>query len=254
MTTSSALGLSSLPEVPLVRAGDDVAELLAASLERIGGLETGDVVVVAQKIVSKAEARAVRLAEVTPGDRALELAAACGKDPALVELVLRESLSVVRVAKDVLIVRHRLGHVMANAGIDQSNVSQEAGTVALLLPVDPDASADRIRESLGRRFGVLPGVVIADSFGRAWRVGTTGTCIGSAGLSPLLDLRGQPDLFGRRLEVSQQAVGDEIAAAASLLMGQGREGVPAVRIRGLSLDPGGNTADLIRPVEQDLFS
>ena len=217
------LQLWGVPGLPVVRAGDDLATLLLAGLERAGlALAAGDVVVVAQKIVSKAEGRMVDLATVTPSARALELAASRAEGPAAGGAGAGRVDAVVRTAKDVLIVEHRLGYVMANAGVDQSNVAApDGGEFALLLPLDPDGSARRLRATLAERAGVDVGVVISDSFGRAWRIGTVGVAIGAAGLPSVLDLRGRPDLFGRQLKVTVVGHGDEIAAAASLVMGQG---------------------------------
>ncbi len=250
------LQLFGLRGFPRVAAGDDLVTQTEAALQDEGlRLIEGDVLVYAQKIVSKAEGRLIDLATITPGPRALELAAVAAKDPRLVELVLRESTRVVRVARDVLIVEHRLGYIMANAGIDQSNVGDSGrNEFALLLPEDPDASAERIRTQLHARTGLWPGIVISDSFGRPWRVGTVGVAIGCAGIAATLDLRGQPDLFGRRLRVTVVGRADEIAAAASLVMGQGSEGIPAVLLRGL---PGAGVHQpataLLRPSAEDLF-
>jgi len=256
MSSEVELRLIALADFPQVASGDDVAALSAAALAR-GGLQlrSGDVLVFAQKVISKAEGRRVDLATVAPGAKALELAHTVQKDPRLVELVLRESRRVVRAAKDVLIVEHRLGLIMANAGIDQSNVADPgSGEFALLLPEDPDASAVRLRERLGTLTGCEPGVVISDSFGRPWRVGTVGVAIGCAGFAATLDLRGQADLFGRPLRVTVVGHADEIASAASLLMGQGNEARPVVLVRGLALRaPHQPAAALIRPSQQDLF-
>jgi coenzyme F420-0:L-glutamate ligase/coenzyme F420-1:gamma-L-glutamate ligase len=253
---ASQLQLIAPENFPRVRPGDDLAAQTAAALARAGiGLADGDILVYAQKIVSKAEGRLVNLAAVSPGPQALELAPVVAKDPRLVELVLRESRRVVRAAKDVLIVEHRLGFIMANAGIDQSNVADPSGgDYALLLPQDPDASAARIREQLHGLTGCRPGVVISDSFGRPWRIGTVGVAIGCAGLPATLDLRGQADLFGRPLRVSIVGHADEIASAASLLMGQGREGRPVVLLRGLAAGGAHQPASALRrPGTEDLF-
>ena len=241
--------------LPLVQADDDLAQLIAAALERAGErLIEGDIVAVAQKIVSKAEGRAVRLATVTPGPRAREIAKAVGKDPRLVELILSESAAVVRTAPNVLIVEHRLGFVMANGGVDQSNVETSGGEAALLLPLDPDASAARLKAALESRHAVRLGVVVTDSFGRPWRNGVVGVCLGAAGIPALRDKRGAPDLFGRALRVTEIALGDEIAAAASLLMGAADEGIPVVIVRGLEYKgPDAPAAALIRDRALDLF-
>ena len=251
---AGALTLAPLPDVPRIVAGDDLAAILAASLRRAAyAPQSCDVLVVAQKIVSKAEGRLVRLADVRPSPRALELADEVGKDPRLVELILSESIRVVRSRPGVLIVEHRLGFIMANAGIDQSNVGGDA-PAALLLPVDPDRSAAILRATLREQLGAEIAVIINDSFGRPWRQGTTGVALGAAGLPALLDLRGRPDLFGRRLESSVLGFADEIAAAASLVMGQAAEGRPAVLVRGLTWDaPAQNAGALLRPAREDLF-
>ncbi|MDN3565027.1 coenzyme F420-0:L-glutamate ligase [Paeniroseomonas aquatica] len=241
------LELIALPGLPMVAAGDDLAALIEAGLARAGlALVEGDVLVLAQKIVSKAEGRSVALADVQPTPEAEALAARTGKDPRFVQLVLAESQRVVRARPGLLIVQHRLGFVSANAGIDQSNLGQEGH--ALLLPRDPDGSA----AALAARFGCP--VVISDSFGRAWRRGTVGVAIGAAGLPALWDLRGRPDLFGRTLQVSISGFADEIAASASLLQGQGAEAQPVVLVRGLAWDaPPNPAAELIRPESEDLF-
>jgi coenzyme F420-0:L-glutamate ligase/coenzyme F420-1:gamma-L-glutamate ligase len=253
---AAELRLIALPDFPQVAAGDDIAVLTTEALARAGlVLCTDDVLVFAQKVISKAEGRRIDLADVVPSTRALELARTVQKDPRLVELVLRESRRVVRSAKDVLIVEHRLGLIMANAGIDQSNVADPAGGVfALLLPEDPDASAARLRERLRTLTGCEPGIVVSDSFGRAWRVGTVGVAIGCAGFPATLDLRGQTDLFGRPLRVTVVGHADEIASAASILMGQANEARPVILVRGLTLRaPHQPAAALIRPSQQDLF-
>jgi coenzyme F420-0:L-glutamate ligase/coenzyme F420-1:gamma-L-glutamate ligase len=251
---SSALELFALKGLPMVSAGDDLAALIIAALDR-RELRRGDIVVVAQKIVSKAEGRTVDLATVTPSAAAESLAAAVGKDPRLVEVILSESTRVVRSRPNLIIVQHRLGFVMANAGVDQSNVAPVDGVHrVLLLPRDPDASAEALRAKLEQRYGVSVGVIISDSFGRAWRRGTCGIAIGAAGLPSLIDLRGQPDLFGRTLEVSIIGFADEIAAAASLLQGQAAEAQPVVLVRGLDWSaPIAPAAELVRPLEEDLF-
>jgi coenzyme F420-0:L-glutamate ligase/coenzyme F420-1:gamma-L-glutamate ligase len=256
MSSATELRLVALPGFPQVASGDDLAALTAEALAR-GGLElrAHDVLVFAQKVISKAENRRIDLATVVPSTRALELAQAVQKDARLVELILRESRRVVRSAPDVLIVEHRLGLIMANAGIDQSNVADPAdGEYALLLPEDPDASAARLRERLRVLTGQAPGIVISDSFGRPWRVGTVGVAIGCAGFPATLDLRGQPDLFGRRLLVTVVGHADEIASAGSMLMGQGRESRPVILVRGLTPEwPPQPATALIRPPQQDLF-
>ncbi len=248
--------LIALAGMPLVRAGDDVCDLIIRALAHSGEqLLAGDVIVIAQKIVSKAQGRHVDLAEVTPSARAQELAAIVDKDPRLIELILSESSEVLRARKDVLIVVHRLGFVMANAGIDMSNVEgNELNMRALLLPTDPDDECDRMRSMLLERTGAQVGVIINDSHGRAWRNGTVGVAIGTSGVAALRDLRGKPDLFGRELQITQVGLADELAAAASLLMGQADEGLPVVIVRGMQIEGhDGHAADLIRPRVLDLF-
>jgi coenzyme F420-0:L-glutamate ligase/coenzyme F420-1:gamma-L-glutamate ligase len=256
MSSAVELRITALPDFPHVTAGDDLAVLTAEALAR-GGVElhADDVLVYAQKVVSKAEGRRIDLTTVTPGTRALELARTVRKDPRLVELVLRESRRIVRTAPDVLIVEHRLGLIMANAGIDQSNVADPAsGEFALLLPENPDASAAALRERLHALTGCAPGVVISDSFGRPWRVGTIGVAIGCAGVPATLDLRGSTDMFGRALRVTVVGHADEVASAASIVMGQANEARPVALVRGLtSREPAQPAAVLIRPQQQDLF-
>jgi len=256
MSSAAELRITALPDFPQVARGDDLALMTVAALARGElQLQTGDALVFAQKVVSKAEGRRIDLQTVTPSTRALELAQTVQKDPRLVELVLRESRRIVRAAKDVLIVEHRLGLIMANAGIDQSNVADPAsGEFALLLPEDPDASAARLRERLHALTGCEPGVVISDSFGRPWRVGTVGVAIGCAGFPATVDLRGQTDMFGRPLRVTVVGHADEVASAASIVMGQASEARPVVLVRGLvSGAPVQPAAALVRPQEQDLF-
>jgi coenzyme F420-0:L-glutamate ligase/coenzyme F420-1:gamma-L-glutamate ligase len=257
MSTPDQLTLFALPGLPMVRAGDDLAALIIAALDRAGRVLTDrDVLVIAQKIVSKAEGRVVDLATVTPGARAIALGAEVGKDPRLVEVILGESTRVVRSRPNLIIVQHRLGFVMANAGVDQSNVAPADGVHrVLLLPENPDASAERLRARLAAHYAAQVAVIISDSFGRAWRRGTAGIAIGAAGLPSLIDLRGSPDLFGRTLEVSIIGFADEIAAAASLLQGQAAEARPVVLVRGLGWTaPDNPAAELIRPAAEDLFA
>lgn len=248
------LALTALPGIPRLRAGDDLAGLLLEGVATAGErLAEGDILVVAQKLFSKAEGRAVDLATVVPSASAEEIGREVDKDPRVVELILRESQSVLRRRPGLLIVVHRLGFVLANAGIDASNVEGGADRV-LLLPVDPDASCRHLRDEIAARTGIHVAVVMNDSIGRAWRMGTVGTALGAAGLPALWDMRGQPDLMGRPLRVTQVAFADQIASAASLLQGEAAEGLPAVLIRGLALPPGESGADtLIRPPHEDLF-
>lgn len=250
------LRLWGLGDLPQVEPGDDLAALLLAAVERAGlRLQDGDVLVVAQKIVSKAENRYVHLNSIEPGERALQLAAEVDKDPRLVELILRESVAVLRTRRGAVIVEHRNGYVHANAGIDQSNIHSDPDDPrVLLLPEDSDASAQQLRRVLRQHSGADLGVIVNDSAGRAWRQGVIGFALGCAGLVPLENRIGAPDLYGRPLEITEVAVADELAAAASFLMGQAAEGVPAVLIRGAALTPAeAGSRALIRPREQDLF-
>ena len=251
-----ALSLFALPGIPMVQPGDDLPALIADGFVRAGeAAAEGDILVVAQKIVSKSEGRYADLATVEPGAEARELAARTAKDPRMVELILSESRRVVRHRPGVIIVEHRLGFVMANAGIDNSNVEPaDADERVLLLPRDPDGSARRIREGLRERLGADCAVIVNDSVGRAWRIGTVGIALGAAGLPSLLDLRGRDDLFGRPLEVTQVGLADELAAAASLLQGEADEGMPVVVVRGLAAaGPRNSGAALIRDEADDLF-
>ena len=254
---AAQLVLTALEGVPTVRPGDDLAEIIVGSAARTGvALRDGDIVVVAQKIVSKAEGRFAYLREVEPSAEARALAAQSAKDPRVVELILRESTEVLRARPGVIIVAHRLGFVIANAGIDASNVEHDAadGEAVLLLPENPDASAARLRDRLRAATGVDLAVIINDSFGRAWRLGTIGTAIGAAGLPALLDLRGTPDRAGRPLQVTEVGIADEVAAAASLLMGQAAEGRPVIHVRGFPYERrDGSVAELVRPKDEDLF-
>jgi coenzyme F420-0:L-glutamate ligase / coenzyme F420-1:gamma-L-glutamate ligase len=253
---SGELRLVPLTGLPEIARGAPLAELIVQAIAHAGmTLREGDVLVLAQKIVSKAEGRRVRLADVDPSRPALDLAAAAEKDPRVVELMLRESNDVVRVRPGLIIVEHRLGFVMANAGIDQSNVGvSDADPVVLLLPLDPDRSARALREAIAGSRGVDIGVVINDSFGRAWRNGVCGVAIGVAGVPALVDMRNRPDREGRPLRVTQVAAADELAAAASLVMGQAAEGVPAVLVRGFPYRLRESAAgELVRDRAQDLF-
>jgi len=236
-----------------VRPGGDLVAILGEALAAAGlSVCSADVLIVTQKIVSKAEDRYVALDSVTPGAEALRLAQVTGKDPRLVELVLRESTAVIRSAPNVLITRHRSGHVMANAGIDRSNTG--SGGRVLLLPMNADATAAQLRQGLGSRFGRLPAVVISDSFGRPWRYGVVNVALGASGLPSLIDKRGESDRDGRPLEVTQIAFADMIASAAGLAMGEGAEGIPAAVVRGAIWPAGSLPASaLLRPLSEDLF-
>jgi coenzyme F420-0:L-glutamate ligase / coenzyme F420-1:gamma-L-glutamate ligase len=242
--------------IKLVEPGDDLGAITVEAFIANGLVpEASDVLVVAQKVVSKAEGRYVDVTTVSPSERAIELARELDKDPRFVEVVLSESKRVVRHRPGLLIVEHRLGFVMANAGIDHSNLPTEDGVErVLLLPEDPDGSACALQEHLVGVFGASIAVIISDSFGRAWRKGTVGVALGAAGLPALIDLRGHPDLFGRELMVTETGFADEIAAAAGLLMGQADEAVPMVLVRGLSWSAAEvPAAALIRSAEHDLF-
>jgi coenzyme F420-0:L-glutamate ligase/coenzyme F420-1:gamma-L-glutamate ligase len=248
----SVLPVIGLPEIA---AGADLPALLIDRLAAAEpGMLPGDILVVTQKIVSKAEGRYVDLASVRPSPEAQALALEVGKDAALVELVLQESSAVVRKAPNILITRHRLGHVMANAGIDASNIGSANSGDVLLLPEDPDASASRIADAAEAQFGFRPGVVISDSFGRPWRMGTVNVAIGVAGMPAIIDQRGLPDRDGRIMQMTIIALADAVAAAAGLAMGEGDESIPAVIVRGLRLSGGSQTSNaIVRPVEEDLF-
>ena len=252
------LTLTPLPGIPLIHTADNLVEIIIHSLESAGiALQDGDILVLAQKIVSKAEGRMVDLTQVQPSSRALELAKQIDKDPRLVELILQESREVLRTRPGTIIVEHRLGFVCANAGIDHSNVAglgDASEEWVLLLPENPDASADRIRQGLEQASQVRLGVMIIDSHGRAWRQGTVGVAIGVAGMPALVDLRGYPDLFDYTLRITQVGAADELAAAASLVMGQAAEGTPVVHVRGFPYPlREGSFDELIRPRVQDLF-
>ncbi|HTT81948.1 MAG TPA: coenzyme F420-0:L-glutamate ligase [Rhizomicrobium sp.] len=248
--------LIALEGVPLLHAGDDLVSIILDALARTGlALQSRDVLVVAQKIVSKSEGRLVRLDTVEPTRRALELAQIVEKDPRLVEIILRESREVLRMRAGVIVVEDLRGLVLANAGVDASNVNADGtdGSV-LLLPAEPDASAAALRAALHARTGRDVGVIINDSIGRAWRNGTVGTAIGVSGLPGLLDLRGTPDLYGRKLRTTDLGFADEVAAAASLLMGQAGEGRPVILVRGVPYGRReGNARELLRPKVLDFF-
>lgn len=247
--------LIGVPGIPLVEAGDDLAAIIAQAIQAGGlTLQNGDVVVITSKIVSKAEGRWVDLSTVTPDSEAQRIAARCSKDPREVAVILGEAARVSRMRQGVLIVEHRLGFVCANAGVDHSNTRPD-GEWRLLLPEDPDRTARLLREQLNRRFATEVAVVISDSHGRPFRLGTVGVAIGAAGLPALWDLRGCPDLFGTPLQVTEVGFADELAAAAGMVLGQAAEGVPVVIVRGLTYpaDDQAGAADLIRPRELDLY-
>jgi coenzyme F420-0:L-glutamate ligase / coenzyme F420-1:gamma-L-glutamate ligase len=255
-TKTRDLQLVPVRGVPLIEPGTDLVSLICDISQNQGpALRDEDVLVLAQKIVSKAEGRYVDLAAIEPGERARALAAEVQKDARLVEVILRQSRKVLRHRPGVLIVEHKLGFVLANAGVDQSNVDPRHGVKpVLLLPEDPDRSARLLHEGLRLELGKTIAVVINDSVGRAWRRGTVGVALGAAGLPALADLRGRPDLYGRPLQVSETGFADEIAAAASLLMGQANEATPIIVVRGLtwSAKPS-SAAQLLRDPKEDLF-
>lgn len=249
-----ALSFMPLPGLPEVAGGDDVATLVLRALEQAGmALVDGDIIAVTQKIISKAEGRLRRLSAITPSPRALALAQETRKDPRVVELILQESRDIVRTRPDLIIAEHRLGIVLANAGIDRSNIPGGDDTV-LLLPVDPDAAARALRGKLQESSGRTLGVIITDSVGRAWRKGTTGLAIGTAGVVPFRDLRGTTDMTGRALQVSEIAPADSLAAAAVLVMGEAAEATPVVLIHGASGGGADTPAGAVhRPRAEDLF-
>jgi len=260
VNAGSKLTVTALAGIPLISPGDDLVQIILGALDQMAeGLIDGDILVLAQKIVSKSEGRIIDLETVVPSARANDVAEQVDKDPRLVELILSEATEIVRSRKGVLVVAHRCGLVLANAGIDRSNVDQAnnddpAGSNVLLLPEDSDASCARLRQDFQKQAGVSVGIIINDSLGRAWRNGTVGSAIGAAGINALLDLNGAPDLFDRPLQSTQVGLADELAATASLMMGQGSEGRPVVLIRGLEFGHGdGSAAELVRPREQDLF-
>jgi coenzyme F420-0:L-glutamate ligase/coenzyme F420-1:gamma-L-glutamate ligase len=255
MENWAELRVTPLRGLPMFTAGMDLANELAKVVDQ--PLRCGDIVVVAQKIVSKAEGRAVSLSTLTPGGEANRLAEETERPPSLVQLILDESEVVMRATKAAIIVRHRTGHVLANAGIDASNVAGGDADTVLLWPRDPDASARRLRARLAEMTGARPAVVIADSLGRAWRIGTVGTAIGCAGLVAVEDRRGEQDLFGRILQATVIGVADSIAALATLVMGEGAEGTPAAIVRGaghwVTDEDGPGAASAIRPLGEDMF-
>lgn len=251
----SSLVLTALPYRETTRAGDDLAGIAVAGAAQVGiELRAGDALVFAQKVVSKSENLFASLVDVVPSNRAVAVAEQCGKDARLVELVLRESSEVVRCGPGVLLTRHVSGVLLANAGIDLSNVESDARELVLLLPRDPDESARRLWVHIRDLTGVEIGIVINDSLGRAWRMGSTGTAIGAAGLPTLIDLRGRPDRNGRALQSTMVGAADELAAGASLLMGQAAESRPIIHVRGFPYSgESSGAAALLRPAEEDLF-
>jgi coenzyme F420-0:L-glutamate ligase/coenzyme F420-1:gamma-L-glutamate ligase len=251
----NSISILPLTGIPLIQPGDDLPRILGDAINRLdSALQTGDVLVIAQKIVSKAEGRYVDLDQITPSPYAIEVAQQCRKDPRLIEVILSESQAAVRVRPDLIITRHRLGFVSANAGVDRSNVAPDGIERVLLLPIDPDRSADHIRSALRERFGVDVGVIIADSHGRPHRMGTVGVAIGLSGLPGVEDWRGRKDLFGYTLQHTEVGVADQIAGAGTLLLGQAAEAIPAVVVRGVPFEQrDGSAQEINRPLEMDLF-
>ena len=252
------LTLTALKGIPMIATGDDLAAIVLSALATNNiELQNGDILILGQKIVSKAEGRMVNLAEIKPGARARQISQDTEKDPRLIELILKESTRVLRTRPGTIIVEHRLGFICANAGIDHSNVAgpgSKPQEYVLLLPSDPDRSAAQIRSELELRSGRRLGVMINDSHGRAWRLGTVGTCIGLSGVPPLVDEHGWMDLFGYKLQSTVVGVADELAAAASLVMGQAAEATPVVHARGFPYPlRNGSLPELLRPADHDLF-
>ncbi len=249
-----AIAFYPVPGLPQVNADTNLAAIIQAAISAADlQPQNGDVFAVAQKIVSKAEGRLVNLNDVKPSTEARDLARGGDKDPRLAELILRESRRIVRHSAEVIIVEHNLGIVLANAGIDRSNVAGDEDIV-LLLPEDPDASAALLRQALEECFGVHLGVIITDSIGRPWRLGTTGIAIGCSGVTALTDMRGQVDMFGRVLQVAEVATADCVAGAAGLVMGEGAEAVPVVLVRGTNAQASDqNARTILRPEHENLF-
>jgi coenzyme F420-0:L-glutamate ligase/coenzyme F420-1:gamma-L-glutamate ligase len=245
------LTITPLSNIPLIEKGDDLAQII---LQNMPILQNGDIFVLAQKIISKTEGRLIKLADVEPSSHALELASATQKDARVVELILQESNEIIRTRPGLIIVEHKLGFICANAGIDHSNISGEDDEHALLLPKNPDHSARKLRDSLQLKTGKKLGILIIDSHGRAWREGVVGITIGMAGMPGVVDKRGETDLFGRKIRITQIGAADELAAAASLMMGQTNESKPIVHVRGFPHQlRDGSLKELIRPKETDLF-
>jgi coenzyme F420-0:L-glutamate ligase/coenzyme F420-1:gamma-L-glutamate ligase len=252
------LVLTTLPKIPFIHTGDNLAEIIWLSLQEANcNLENGDILVIAQKIISKAEGRWVNLHSIEPSPPALDLACKTEKDPRLVELIIRESNQVLRTRIGTIIVEHRLGFICANAGIDHSNVAGKGDASeewVLLLPEDPDRSALELRQAIEKKSNMHIGILIIDSHGRAWREGVVGVAIGLSGMPGLVDMRGQSDLFGYDLRITMIGAADELAAAASLVMGQSNEGTPVVHVRGFPYPlREASLRELLRPKESDLF-
>lgn len=251
-----SLSLHAIPGIPLIKPGDDLAGIITQSISAAGGaLQNGDIIAIAQKIVSKAEGRIVDLATITPSQEAIALAIKTNKDPRQVELILSESKEVMRYKPGVIIVEHHSGVVLANAGIDRSNAGETGGKeLVTLLPQDPNAAAKRLRQDIQALSGKQIGIIITDSIGRPWRMGTTGVAIGSAGIQVLHDLRGNKDLFGRELLISVTADADSLASAACLLMGEGNDATPVILVRGFrTVSSDQDARRLLRPKDEDMF-
>ncbi len=249
------LTVTAVEGVPLINQGDDLAALLISAIEKQGLQPANDdIFVIAQKVVSKAEGRLLELGSIDPSPEAKKLAAETDKDPKYVEAVLRQSSEVVRAKPGVIVVAHQLGHVLANAGIDRSNVEgSEENDMVLLLPEDPDASAADLKARFDARWKIDIGIIIADSVGRPWRLGTVGIAIGSAGVAALYDSRGEPDMFGRTLEVTVTGHADAIAAAATLIIGEGAEAIPAALMSGVMRGEPNPARSINRPKSEDMF-
>jgi coenzyme F420-0:L-glutamate ligase/coenzyme F420-1:gamma-L-glutamate ligase len=252
---STAVSLVALSGIPVVEPGDDLGRLIANQLDPAWALSDRDILVVTHKVVSKAEDRFVDLSTVQPSAHARELARLAHKDPRLVEVILWDTAQVLRAVPGVLIVQHRLGFICANAGVDRSNVAEPHSSLVLRLPSDPDRSARQLRQRLYELIGARLAIVISDSHGRPWREGTVGMAIGVAGLAPVQDLRGVPDLFGYPLQITTVGFADQVAAAASLVTGQAAEGLPVVLVRGLAYPPdeSASARHILRPAAADLF-
>jgi coenzyme F420-0:L-glutamate ligase/coenzyme F420-1:gamma-L-glutamate ligase len=254
-----SLVIQPIKEIPLIHPGDDLCQIFSAAIDRENiALQDNDILVITQKIISKAEGRLINIATVQPSEKAKEIAAICEKDPRLVEVILSESNEVLRVVKGTLIVEHKLGFICANAGVDHSNIDNtqsEEEIWYLKLPVDPDKSARKVREYFRDRDGVNIGVMVIDSHGRAWREGIVGMMIGTAGVPAVVDMRGQPDLFGEPLLITEIGAADELAAASSLVMGQADEHIPVVHVRGFPypLSEEACLAKVLRDKRKDFF-
>ena len=252
---ASELNLTAIQNIPEINPGDDLSQIINGCLtDQSISLKDKDVLVIAQKIISKSEDRFIDLKTVDPSEKAIEVSKRTDKDPRLVELILQESCEIIRAEKGILVVEHKLGHILANAGIDRSNTARSDDEV-LLLPIDPDKSARKIKQYFEELYQIKIGVLITDSIGRAWRLGTTGHALGSSGLKTIIDLRNNEfDRDGRLLQTTIIGVADQIASASTLLMGESYEGTPAVIMRGLDLcDDSDTVKNLIRPAEEDLF-